>query len=355
MRADRPMLGIALMIGFCVTAPSVMHRQAARRHDPLLQLVTVRFAAQAIILLPVMFLISRPLTMTRAAFRLTIVRTLLHVAGLAAMFTALRFLPLADAIAMAFVMPFIMLLLGRVVLKEEVGRHRLIGCLAGFAGTLLVVQPSFAVVGLPALLPLLVALIFALFMMVSRQLARENDPITLQAASGMVAMALLAPVAVLTSGSGIFVLETVLPSFREAVLLAGIGLFGTLGHLLMTWALRFAPSATLAPIQYLEIPLATAAGWVVFGDLPTARSHRDHRYDRCRSVHPSGGAGAAAAGRISDLTPRRGPCTPDPRAHPRRRCRLASKSGACWMRARCRWPSSSISKPSRSPAISFGT
>lgn len=269
MRADRPLLGIALMIGFCVTAPAGdAIAKLLGGTIPLLQLVMVRFAAQAVLLLPVMWLTSRPLTMTRLTFGLTVIRTLLHIAGLAAMFTALRFLPLADAIAMAFVMPFIMLLLGWMVLGEEVGRHRLIGCLAGFCGTLLVVQPSFAAVGWPALLPLIVALIFALFMMVSRQLARENDPMTLQAVSGIVAVALLAPVAVLAGGSGVFALETVTPDLSEGLLLAAIGVLGTLGHLLMTWALRFAPSATLAPIQYLEIPLATAAGWLVFGDLP---------------------------------------------------------------------------------------
>ena len=63
-----------------------------------------------------MWLTARALTMTGRAIGLTVVRTLLHIAGLAAMFTALRFLPLADAIAMAFVMPFIMLLLGWMVL-----------------------------------------------------------------------------------------------------------------------------------------------------------------------------------------------------------------------------------------------
>jgi len=36
----------------------------------------------------------------------------------------------------------------------------------------------------------------------------------------------------------------------------------------MTWSLRFAPASTLAPIQYLEIPFATVAGFIIFGDLP---------------------------------------------------------------------------------------
>ena len=54
----------------------------------------------------------------------------------------------------------------------------------------------------------------------------------------------------------------------EWTLLLSIGLLGTLAHLLMTWSLRYAPSATLAPMQYLEIPFATILGFVIFGDLP---------------------------------------------------------------------------------------
>jgi drug/metabolite transporter (DMT)-like permease len=45
-------------------------------------------------------------------------------------------------------------------------------------------------------------------------------------------------------------------------------LVGTLAHLLMTWSLRFAPSATLAPMQYLEIPMAALVGLMVFGEFP---------------------------------------------------------------------------------------
>lgn len=47
-----------------------------------------------------------------------------------------------------------------------------------------------------------------------------------------------------------------------------IGVLGTLAHLLMTWSLKFAPSATLAPMQYLEIPFATLIGWLIFSDFP---------------------------------------------------------------------------------------
>ena len=69
-----------------------------------------------------------------------------HIVGTAAMFAAYRYLPLADALAIAFVYPFIMLLMGWALLKEKVGVRRLVACTVGFIGTLLIVQPSFAAV-----------------------------------------------------------------------------------------------------------------------------------------------------------------------------------------------------------------
>ena len=193
---------------------------------------------------------------------------MLHVASLGTFFAALRFLPMADAVAITFVMPFILLLLGHLVLGEVVGPHRLAACVVGFLGTLMVVQPSFVEVGAPALLPLLVALLFSFFMLVTRRIAREADPITLQAASGIVASALLLPLVVGADGSGWAELDPVAVPGRAWVLLAALGALGTGAHVLMTFSLRFAPSATLAPMQYLEIPFATLLGFLVFGDLP---------------------------------------------------------------------------------------
>lgn len=36
----------------------------------------------------------------------------------------------------------------------------------------------------------------------------------------------------------------------------------------MTYALKFAPSATLAPLHYSEIVAAVALGYLIFGDFP---------------------------------------------------------------------------------------
>lgn len=269
MRFDRPIFGILLMVGFCVSAPlgDAMAKLAGTT-VPLLHILVVRFAAQAVLLLPVMWWTGKRLFLSRHAVELTVLRSVLHILGLGTMYMSFWYLPLADAIAMVFVMPFIMLMLGWLVMGEQVGVHRLAACSAGFVGTLLVIQPSFAVVGAPALLPLLVALIFALFMLVTRKLAKENDPVTLQVISGMVSTVLLAPLAFYLSSSGMPGSGFAWASVDQWLLLTGVGVLGTVGHLLMTFALRFAPSATLAPIQYLEIPIATMVGWLVFQDLP---------------------------------------------------------------------------------------
>lgn len=265
--ADRPLLGVLLMLGFCILAP--LGDSLAKILGglvPLTLLLFMRFAIQAAILAPATLGALRRQAMSARMFWFIGLRSLLHILGIGLMFTSLRYLDLADAVAIAFVMPFLMLLLGHYVLKETVGPQRLAACAVGFLGTLMVIQPNFADVGAPALYPLGVAVVFALFMLVTRLMAKGVDPVALQAISGVQATLLLLPVLILSPAAEWGILAA---SDRATLLmLLGIGLLGTGAHLLMTWSLRFAPASTVAPMQYLEIPFATLAGFIIFGDLP---------------------------------------------------------------------------------------
>ena len=264
MSHDRPFLGVLLMLAFCLLAPLGDSFAKLLGGDVGLGvLIFTRFAIQAAVLLPFVILGGHGFRLPQGILIWTLIRTGLHITGIGFMFSALRYLPLADALAIAFVMPFIMLLLGHFVMNEEVGMQRMLACLVGFIGTLLVIQPNFVEVGYPALLPLGVAVVFALFMMVTRRIARAVDPIKLQAISGMQATVVLLPVLLF------------LPNMEEAIftgttlwMLFALGIIGTSAHLFMTWSLRFAPASTLAPMQYLEIPFGTAIGWMIFADLP---------------------------------------------------------------------------------------
>ena len=257
------------MLGFCIVAPiGDAVAKILGESVPLAQVVLVRFALQAVILIPLVWTTRRLWRMRGRVLALTFIRTVLHIFGIVAMFTALKYLPLADAVAIAFVMPFFMLILGKYVLKEEVGSRRLLACTVGFIGTLLVIQPSFATVGWPALLPVFVAANFSVFMLITRQIAKQTDPVGLQAVSGVMAVGIMVPLIWVGGQLNVPVLTTITPNAHEWGLLVSIGVLGTVAHLLMTWSLRYAPSATLAPMQYLEIPFATLLGFVIFQDLP---------------------------------------------------------------------------------------
>lgn len=270
MVQDRPTLGIALMIGFCAFAPlGDATAKILGATLPLTLILLIRFAVQALVLSPVAFRAPGTLRVGRRVFLLSVLRTVLHLVGVGTMFLSLRYLPLADAVAICFVMPLILLLFANLLLGEEIGKGRLAACGVGFVGTLMVVQPSFAAVGAPALLPLAVAVVFSFFILITRLIAKETEPIALQFVSGLIAVPLLGAAMLAFDGAHPDI-RFVAPNGREWAMLVGIGVLGTLAHLAMTWSLRFAPSATLAPVQYLEIPFATAFGWTIFGDLPNA-------------------------------------------------------------------------------------
>lgn len=269
MSQDRPLLGIALMLCFCVIAPlGDAVAKLIGESVALGPVLFIRFAVQLLLLSPFIFLAARPLRLSRKAGWACLLRTVLHIAAIGLMFTALRYMPLADAIAIVFVLPFINLVLGWLWLGETVGIRRIVACGVGFAGTVLVIQPSFAALGAVALLPLGAALAFSLFMLITRQVSAELDPIGLQYVSGLMATALLLPALMLGPVATLTELTWSPLSSREWALVLSLGVLGTLGHLAMTWSLRHAPSATVAPMQYIEIPVAAVIGLLIFSEWP---------------------------------------------------------------------------------------
>lgn len=269
MRQDRPALGILLMLGFCAFAPLAdAMAKLLGTEIGVGELVAWRFLAQSILLIPLVLWAGERLWLSSRLMRISILRGVLHVLGSFLMFLALRYLPLAETIAIAYVMPFFAIFMGWHFLGETVGPRRVLAAIVGFVGTLMVVQPVFADVGWPALLPLLVAVIFAAFMLATRAISHEVGPIRLQAVSGLVSLALCVPVLILGGSFGVHDLSVAGPSRDLLWIYLGLGILGTLAHLFLVWSLKYAPAATVAPMQYLEIPMATVIGLWLFGAFP---------------------------------------------------------------------------------------
>lgn len=270
---DRTVAGILLMVGFTVTAPVMdTFAKLAGETMPVGQIVAARFALQVAILFPVaLALRALPRPMAGEA-ALHLARAGLILLATSAFFAALRHMPLADAIAIFFIEPFVLTLMGAVFLGEAVGWRRVAACMVGFVGALLVIRPSFSAFGPVALLPVGTAVCFASYMVLTRQIARRMAPLGLQAWTALAACLLIGPALVLARGTDFAPLQTVWPEGRDWAYLAGVGLAATVSHLFISGAVRLAPTATIAPLQYLEIVAATALGLAVFGDLPDAQT-----------------------------------------------------------------------------------
>lgn len=265
----RVSLGILYMVAFALIAP-VMDSFAKLIGDGMAvaQVATLRFAMQAALLTPLaaaMGWLHRPHTREMV---LHLIRATLLLIATGFFFYALHFMPVADAIAIFFVEPFILTLLGGLLLGEQIGPRRYIACTVGFCGALLIIRPSFQDSGLIALFPLVTAFLFAFYMILTRQMAIRMHPITLQAYTGLAALPIAIPVLWAFNGSGIGPLDPSWPDMRIFWLLIVLGLCATASHICISFALKHAPASVLAPVQYLEIVTATALGFYIFGDLP---------------------------------------------------------------------------------------
>ena len=174
-------------------------------------------------------------------------------------FTGLRYMPLADAFAIAFAAPLFITALSVPVLGEHVGIRRWAAVIFGFLGVLVVVQPGTSAFRVEALLPLGAALCYAVAMLIGRKQTRY-----------------LSTSAILFWPSLIIVAVTLamMPSQWQTPTLPDLGLFvfmgvvGTAGMMLITQGYRFAPAAVIAPFDYSVLLWGVIFGWVIWRDVP---------------------------------------------------------------------------------------
>ncbi len=183
-------------------------------------------------------------------------------------FTGLAYLPMADAIAIFFIEPMLVTLLSVLFLGETIHWRRITAISLGFAGALIVIRPTFAEVGFNALYPVGAACCFSVYILLTRRLVRDEDPIRLQFLGGVFGCLVMTFALGFGAGYEIGVLSVVSPTTTHWLLLAALGLIAALCHLLVVYAYQRAAVGLLAPFQYVEIIGATILGLVVFSDFP---------------------------------------------------------------------------------------
>lgn len=189
-----------------------------------------------------------------------IARGLTVVVAVTCFVTAVSYVPLADAIAVSFVAPFIVTILAALVLGERVGPHRWLAVSVGFAGTLIVIRPGLGLFHPAIFLVLIAASAFAVRQILSRRLMDGDSTATTVAYTGLTAVAVLTlplPFVWVTPGG----LDSVLLIVAMAAL-AGIAEF------LIIRALELSQAVILAPMMYSLMIWSTLWGYLMFADLP---------------------------------------------------------------------------------------
>lgn len=263
-RADRPLLGLGLRAA-SMALLATMFMLIKLAGDAGVKPPEVMFWRQSVsvlILLPALLLSGNLGVLRTRRMASHARRAVTGTFGLLCNVSAAMLLPLAEATTLGFTTPLFAVLITALVLREKVGPWRWSAVALGFAGVLIVAQPSGAPVdpwGVAAGLG--AGLIVSIVSFQIRDLSRFDAPVCCVfwfAFYGALFTSVLLPVYATPHDA------------HEWLLLIGIGASGTCAQLLLTLALRHAAVATVVVMDYTALVWSTLYGWLIWGHMPSA-------------------------------------------------------------------------------------
>jgi drug/metabolite transporter (DMT)-like permease len=257
----RPQLGIFLcLLSMLIFASQDGITKVLVKDFPVAQLVMVRYWVFVIFALGYAAYQGR----VKASFRskhlwLQIIRALLAVGETILFAVGLRYLGLAEMHALYAVFPLMTLALAGTVLGEFIGLRRWIAAAIGFSGTLIILRPGAGVFELAALIPLLAALGFAVFNVLTRRISQHDS-----FATNMLFMSCVGALTITFVGLPAWVA----PTPAQGLLMGILSLTGVVAQILLIQALKYATASTLQPFNYALLVFATLIGVIVFAERP---------------------------------------------------------------------------------------
>ena len=227
---------------------------------PVIMVVWLRFAMHAVVA-TALFLPLRGTALVRTRYwRWHLARALMFTIMTGLNFWALQYLQLALTTSVQFTVPILIALISAMFLGQKLDAPRWIAIVLGFVGVLVIMRP-----GSTAFHPAMVAvganaILYAVFMLMTRRLAAYDSPETIQYLPALGAALVLTPFALAAWEWP--------DTWQEWTVACLLGVFGATGHYLLALAHRYAPSTVLAPFVYQQVLYMTAFGYLVFGDVP---------------------------------------------------------------------------------------
>jgi drug/metabolite transporter (DMT)-like permease len=186
-------------------------------------------------------------------------RALLLIIESALFVLAFKYLPLADAHAIAAASPLFVMALSVPLLGEYVGPRRWLAVIFGFIGVLLIVRPGFAEFKLAFLFPLIGAGLWGLYQILVRLCSRTDSSETTllwTASIGFIATTVVAP------------FSWTPPAAKDWAMMVVLSLLGSVAHFALIKAFERVEASALQPFLYALLVWAAVLGYGVFGDIP---------------------------------------------------------------------------------------
>ncbi len=280
---NRPGLGILFIcIGTLAISVNDLLIKVLSGGYPLHQMIFTRSAIALLFTIAFVMAEGGPRILRTRTPGIHLFRGLLVVLANMTFYAAVAVLPLAQATALFFVAPLFITLLSIPILGEKVGPLRIGAVVAGFVGVVIMQEPWKAQVEvsrLVLLLPVIAAALYALMQVLTRRLG-----VTTRASAMAVyiqgSFLVVSSVFFLVAGDGrfaegveneslIFLLRAwIWPAPGDWPVFIGLGVCsGAIGYCLSA-AYRMADAATIAPFEYIGLPMAIFWGWMIFGDWP---------------------------------------------------------------------------------------
>ncbi len=266
MSASRPGLGITWIVAMaaCFACSDTLIKYMGSLL-PVLLLLWARYAFQAGVM--ALWLARRGwagFTCAHPKFQWMRGTLLLITSGMS--FFGLQLMPVAEFTALGMLTPVVVTMLAAWVLHEPVSRVRWALVCGGFVGALIVIRPGSGVFGWAAIFPLLMALCYGGFQVMTSRLASLERPYTTHFYTGFSGAMMVTPLLLLNAPE--IVVAARAASAMQIALVLAIGAFATVGHLCLIFAFGTAPMATLMPFIYVQIAWALATSWLVFRHVP---------------------------------------------------------------------------------------
>lgn len=257
---DNTVRGIACMVvcGALLTGNDAAMKLVSK-DIPLGEILFMRGALAFALLVFAAALCGRLADLRVTQYGAQITRALLMIAGTFLFIGGLRQMPLADAVAVAFIGPVLVTAMAPALLGEQVGWRRWLAVLTGFAGVVLMLRPGVDSFYWAALLPLGAACTGALRDIITRRLANRDST--------------LATLAVTTGGVALGGLVT-LPFGWTPIPLGDLGLLALaasllcMAHYLMIEAFRLSQAAVVVPFKYVSLIWAMLLGFILWREVP---------------------------------------------------------------------------------------